>query len=368
MKRTIFSLLAAAAVSLLLPTAARAGRHDGDVEIANRVAQWQIDNFGKYISASSKKRSDLHWANGALYRGMMVWGEKSGYKPCEEFLLGIGRRNGWKLGPRQYHADDICVGQAYLMLYAKYGDEAMLKAVRQRVDSILAAPACTSLNFKAKDANRRWSWCDALFMAPPVYAQLSLITGNPEYMRFMHSEFYASTSQLYDPEKRLYYRDSRFFKRREKNGEKVFWGRGNGWCYAALAILLDLVPQDDPMYAYYRRLFVEMSDSVVACQDRKGSWHPSMLDHVTYPEPENSSSGFFTYGLAWGLNRGILKGGAYRKAAQRGWRALCSYVREDGRLEYVQPVGAAPGASAADMTEAYGVGAFLLAASEIVDL
>lgn len=368
MKRTIFSVLAAALLVALLPTTVRAGRHDRDVEIANRVAQWQIDNFGKYISTRSKRRSDTHWANGALYRGMMVWGEKSGYAPCEEFLLAIGRRNAWKLGPRQYHADDICVGQAYLMLYEKYGDEAMLKAVRQRADSILAAPACTSLNYKTKDANKRWSWCDALFMAPPVYAALTRITGDPAYLRFMNAEFYASTSYLFDAEKRLYYRDSRFFKRHEPNGEKVFWGRGNGWCYAALAILLDLVPESDPMYDYYRRLFVEMTDAVVACQDAAGSWHPSMLDHEAYPLPENSASGFFTYGLAWGVNRGILRGGVYRKAARRGWRALCSYVRQDGRLEYVQPVGAAPGASDADMTEAYGVGAFLLAASEIVDL
>ena len=118
-------------ITYLLLTAAILGAPVSDTQIANRVAQWQIDNFGRYLSKGDR-RSDQHWANGALYRGMVVWAETSGYKPCEEFVLGIGRRNGWCMGRRQYHADDICVGQAYLMLYQRYGDTAMLRPVLQR--------------------------------------------------------------------------------------------------------------------------------------------------------------------------------------------------------------------------------------------
>ncbi|MBS5019936.1 MAG: glycoside hydrolase family 88 protein [Alistipes sp.] len=363
-KRLITSLLLWAAI-LGAPAAAEAGKRDR--QIANRVAQWQIDNFGNYFS-KGLPRSDQHWANGALYRGMVVWGETSGYKPCEEFVLTVGRRNGWRMGRRQYHADDICVGQAYLMLYQRHGDTAMLRPVLQRADSVIAFPAKTRLHIKARDGSKRWSWCDALFMAPPVYALLTRITGDQKYLQFMNSEFYAATAALYDPAERLYYRDARYIPKREKNGKKVFWSRGNGWCYAALAILLDTVPESDPTYDYYRRLFVEMSASVVACQDRSGSWHPSMLDPEAYPMPENSASGFFTYGLAWGVNRGLLTGSVYRKAARRGWKALCSHVDSDGRLGYVQPIGGSPASTTREMTEVYGVGAFLLAASEIVNM
>lgn len=264
--------------------------------------------------------------------------------------------------------DDICVGQAYLMLYQRHGDTAMLRPVLQRADSVIAFPAKTRLHIKARDGSKRWSWCDALFMAPPVYALLTRITGDQKYLQFMNSEFYAATAALYDPAERLYYRDARYIPKREKNGKKVFWSRGNGWCYAALAILLDTVPESDPTYDYYRRLFVEMSASVVACQDRSGSWHPSMLDPEAYPMPENSASGFFTYGLAWGVNRGLLTGSVYRKAARRGWKVLCSHVDSDGRLGYVQPIGGSPASTTREMTEVYGVGAFLLAASEIVNM
>lgn len=364
MYKTQFFLFLLAAVLSGVPAEAANKR---DTEIANRVAQWQIDNFDHYMS-KGRPRSNQHWANGALYRGMLTWADVSGYKPCEEFILEIGRRNGWCMGPRQYHADDICVGQAYLMLYERYKDPAMLHPVKQRADSVIAFPAQTKMHIKAKDGQKRWSWCDALFMAPPVYALLSEITGDPKYLQFMNSEFYAATTALFDPAERLYYRDARYIPKREKNGEKVFWSRGNGWCYAALAILLDTVPETDPMYDYYRRLFTEMSKAVISCQDRKGSWHPSMLDHDAYPMPENSASGFFTYGLAWGVNRGILTEGIYRKAARRGWKALCSHVDSDGRLGYVQPIGASPVSTGRDKTEVYGVGAFLMAASEIIQM
>ena len=97
MYRTRFLLFLLAAALSGVPAEAAGKR---DTEIANRVAQWQIDNFGEHLSRPGT-RSDQHWANGALYRGMLTWADVSGYKPCEEFVLGIGRRNGWRMGRRQ---------------------------------------------------------------------------------------------------------------------------------------------------------------------------------------------------------------------------------------------------------------------------
>lgn len=54
----------------------------------------------------------------------------------------------------------------------------------------------------------------------------------------------------------------------------------------------------------------------------------------------------------------------YEPVILRGWAALNRAVREDGMLGYVQPAGAAPGATGPDQTEIYGAGAFILAGSE----
>lgn len=256
----------------------------------------------------------------------------------------------------------------YIRMYEKYHDPVMIQPTIARVDSIVAKPSKARLWLGAKNWSERWSWCDALFMAPPVYGQLNKLYPEKNYLDFMDREFREATDSLYDADAGLYYRDRRYIPKKEKNGEKVFWGRGNGWVFAGLPLLLQTLPKEHPTYNYYLNIYKEMASSVIKCQDKNGSWHASMLDPESYPSPENSASGFFVYGLGWGINQGILKGKKYKKAAQKGWKALKSYVHEDGMLGYVQPVSAAPEQVTKDMTEVYGVGAFLMAGIEMLKM
>jgi rhamnogalacturonyl hydrolase YesR len=100
-------------------------------------------------------------------------------------------------------------------------------------------------------------------------------------------------------------------------------------------------------------------------QGADGFWRSSLLDPDSRPNPETSGTGFFTYGLAWGINKGILPRATYEPHVRRGWEALVKAVQPDGMLGWVQRIGYEPGATTADTTEVYGVGAFLLAGSEI---
>lgn len=360
MKRLFVAILAVA-----LPLALSAQKKDKDMALVNKVAQWQIDNYGKELK---KPRHDMDWTNGALYRGMLMWGEYAGYKPCEEFVMALGKKNAWGLRERVYHADDICAGHSYIQLYKKYGKPEMIAAVKERADYVIANPSEAPMNIKAPHGKDRWSWCDALFMAPPVYTMLSQVTGDDKYIKFMNEEFYDCYLALYDVRYKLWFRDGSFVTKREENGEPVFWGRGNGWVFAALPMLLETLPEEDLCYDFYMRMYKDMAAAVVKCQDNKGSWHASMLDLEAYPVPENSASGFFVYGLAWGVNNGILTDGIYEKAAKKGWTALKSHVADNGRLGYVQPIGASPKAVKPESTEVYGVGAFLCAATEMMKM
>jgi unsaturated rhamnogalacturonyl hydrolase len=74
-----------------------------------------------------------------------------------------------------------------------------------------------------------WGWCDALFMAPPVWSGLSAETHDPRYLYYMNYEWNLTSDLLWDPQERLFFRDSTYLNKRERNGEKVFWLRGNGW-------------------------------------------------------------------------------------------------------------------------------------------
>lgn len=333
-----------------------------------RVAGWQMDHYDQHHS------TDTNWENGALFVGMnhwaalakTLWGDNTYY----EWLWKIGQRNEWQPGGRMYHADDVVVTQTWLALSEVYGDKSLYSPTMARLDFVISHPSKAQLDLRKqqKDNFDRWSWCDALFMAPPVYLKLYLLTRQKKYLKFMNREYKTSTDLLYDPQEHLFFRDARYFGKPERNGRKTFWGRGNGWVMAGLAEILKMLPEKKEQRKYYVRLFQEMSCRLKDLQQPDGSWHASLLDPASYPAPETSSTGFITYALAFGVNAGLLARTEYLPTVIRGWQAMCRAVFENGKLGYVQPIGADPQKVTRDMTEVYGPGAFLALGCEMYKL
>ena len=335
-----------------------------DVEkICNAVAEWQIKNH------QTVKHDKLDWTNGALYRGMLEWSRISGNQDCYSFVFSIGENNNWNLLPRTYHADDICVGQSFIEIYHKIGDKRIIEPTMERATFVASHPSkAILLKTDPFGKDERWSWCDALFMAPPVYAALYKITGNQLFLDYMDNEYKECVDSLYDKEEHLFYRDNKRIPLREKNGAKQFWGRGNGWVYAGLPLIIDNLPVESSSREFYIKLFVEMSEAVKNSQCKSGDWRASLLDPDSYDMPENSCSAFMCYGISWGIRNNYLSKKIYLPVLKKGWKSLTSAVHEDGKLGFIQPVGAAPKAAGYDATDVYGVGAFLLAGSEIIQL
>ena len=103
----------------------------------------------------------------------------------------------------------------------------------------------------------------------------------------------------------------------------------------------------------------------LAIRGKDGLWRPGLLDADSYPLREVSGSAFITYALAYGVNEKILDKKTYWPAVQKAWAGMLTHVYADGRLGAIQPVGAAPGAYTETSSYNYGVGAYLLAGSEI---
>ena len=74
---------------------------------------------------------------------------------------------------------------------------------------------------------------------------------------------------------------------------------------------------------------------------------------------------FISLSIAYGINNNLLDKATYCPISAKAWTALMSIVDEDGKLGWVQPIGADPKKVTSDMTASYGVGALLLAGSEI---
>src|SRR6185437_7736760 len=143
---------------------------------------------------------------------------------------------------------------------------------------------------------------------------------------------------------------------------------GEGWVMGGIARTLEYLPKSDPDYARYQTRLREMAAAVAALQDANGLWHSDMLDAEDYPQPEVSGSSFMTFALAWGVNHGALDRATYMPTIARAWRGLVEQIYADGRLGNIQQTGGAPAHYLPSSSYEYGVGAFLLAGAQIVDL
>jgi len=344
--------------------------------VGDKVAEWQIANLDDFTHIRNARASTFDrrgWVHGALYVGMMNWAALPGNDEYFAPLRKISEEEEWRLGERLFHGDDHIVGQLYLDFYEREEDPGMIDHTIRQFNQILVANPNDTLEFLGdgipgvgRACQVRWCWCDALFMSPQTWIKLSLVTGDDKYMAFADKEFWATTDYLRDPEFNLYYRDSRYFTRRDDAGNKIFWARGNGWVYAGLVNILRILPQDHPSYPRYVQLYQDMSATIAGLQRDNGFWSPSLLDKSENNKPETSGTGFMTYGLAWGLNNGHLDEASYAPAVRKGWQALVSAVGDNGKLGWVQPIGSAPDSVFETDSQLYGVGAFLLAAEQMI--
>jgi unsaturated rhamnogalacturonyl hydrolase len=314
-----------------------------------KVGDWELKRSQPYFSQD--------WTFAALYTGFMAAAKTLPEPKYEDAMLQVGNKFDWKLGPRLIHADDQAIGRTYFDLYRDYHEARMINPTREQFDALMKMP---------DDPQKPvWWWCDALFMAPPVWARLYRETGDRSYLDYMDHEWWITSKLLYDPQEHLYFRDATYLQKHEANGKNLFWSRGNGWVMAALAQVLVEIPDNYPTRQKYVDQYREMAARVISLQGADGLWRSGLLDADAYPLPEVSGSAFFVYSLAWGINHHLLDRSAYLPVVKKGWQGLVSHIYEDGRLGCIQPIGAAPGDFKPSSSYVYGVGAFLLAGSEI---
>ena len=325
------------------------------------VAKWQLAN---------PKHKLWDWTNGAFYAGVFAAYETTKSPEIWAALMEMGEKNEWKPGPRFDHADDIVINQTYLDMYRIKKDKKMLHPTIDVVERIKKETG----NEVAKHGITWW-WCDAIFMAPPTLAKLAKITGDKSYLDLNDRLFKETYDRLYDKQEKLYARDASFLinakgeGKREANGQKIFWSRGNGWVVGGLLRLLKDLPKDHPTRGFYMTQFKNIMDRVHALQQPDGLWRSSLLDPGAYPGGEASGTGFYTYAMAWGINNKVLDRTKFLPSVKKAWIGLNGLVHSNGMVGWTQPIGADPRRNFnADSWEVYGAGAFMLAGSEVVKL
>ena len=322
------------------------------------VADWQLSRMPAHA------QYDWTWA--ALYDGFMAVPKHVAGDKYRRAMLQVGEQLKWQPGPRRAACRRSGRGPDV------HG--AVLPAQRPEHDGPCGAarpemaapdPISSTLPHTGTRKTPLWWWCDALFMAPPVYADMAAATGDQKYLDVHGPRVGCDDRPALRPlEASLLARCDVPRQAREERREDVLVARqrlGDGRNCARA----EKLPADSPLRPKYVALLKEMAAEMVSIQGNDGLWRPGLLDADAYPLPEISGSAFITYALAYGVNEGILDRATYWPAVEKAWAGMMSHVYADGRLGCIQPVGAAPGAYTETSSYVYGVGAWLLAAEEI---
>lgn len=328
--------------------------------VADTVFRWVMKTYQK-----DKNYCNQGWVSGVLYNGLFDWAEITDKKEYFDFMKRIFSRYYWQLGNRMYHGDDLCVGQVYLDMYAKYKQEKMWIPTKARIDWIIENPPIGNIDI-TKGVSDRWWWCDALYMAPAIFTRLYTLTGDKKYLKFAHKEYLDCYEHLYDKDEHLFFRDGKYLNAKDEKGGKVFWSRGNGWVLGGLAEVLKYLPEEDKKYRpFYEQLLQEMSEKIASLQREDGYWRTNLLNADIYPMPETSGTGLFTYAIMYGINQGILPADKYLPIVRKGWDAMIKAVNTEGKVGWTQMVAQKPGKVVKKDTRAYSVGSLLMIASEL---
>jgi rhamnogalacturonyl hydrolase YesR len=148
-----------------------------------KVGDWELARSQPYFSRD--------WTFAALYAGYIAAAHALPEPRYESAMLEMGNHFNWTPGPRKTVADDQAVAQTYLGLYHDYREPRMILPTQVQFDALMKQPD--------DPAHPVWWWCDALFMAPPVWARLYGATHDLAYLQYMDRKWSITSTLLYYP-------------------------------------------------------------------------------------------------------------------------------------------------------------------------
>ena len=374
MKRTCW-ILPVVIAAMTLPAFPQSLPDKKDVleklRLANQYFMQTWPDPGKEIVTNQARPSNI-WTRAVYYEGLLALYSIDKKKEYYDYAVSWGEKHSWGLrgGPQTRNADNQCCGQTYIDLF-------LLDKNPERINDIKAAVDFMMGTDKIDD----WTWIDAIQMSMPVYARLGVAFSDTAYFKrmtdmYLYAKYKQGGNGLYNTTDHLWWRDKDFVPPyKEPNGQNCYWSRGNGWVVAALVRVLSLLPKDNPYYNIYLQDYKDMISALPPLQRADGYWNVSLHDSTHFGGKELSGTALFVYGMAWGVNNGLLDKKQYLPVIIKAWNSLAAEcVHPDGALGYVQGTGKEP-KDGQPVTydkkpdfEDYGLGCFLLAGSEVYKL
>lgn len=345
--------------------AAKSDSLPGKKEILDEMIKANKYFLDKYPSPGAKAdptHTGNIWTKGTYLQGVMALYRTNNDPSLYKYAVDWAGAFNWnsRSGSRTTNADDQCCMQTYIDLYEIEKEQPRIENTVVCMDNMVNQ---TAVNY--------WTWVDAIHMSMPALAKLSVVKGDTKYSEKAYKlySYTKDTMGLYNASKGIWWRDADF------KGTDVYWSRGNGWVIAALAKVLNVLPETDPHYNEYKATFKEMAAALKSCQRSDGFWNPDLLNPENFGGKETSGTALFTYAMAWGVNKGILDSQTYSPCVASAWNGMIKdSLHTNGFLGWVQGTGKQPSDGQplsydkVPNFEDFGLGAFLMAGSEVYKL
>ena len=347
-------------------------------QLANAYFMKENPDPGKPTFVKKERSSNL-WTRGVYYEGLMALYAIDKNEAYIDYTDRWGNFHRWDVrdGVRTRNADNQCCAQTYIERFEMTKDSAMIRNVIANFDAQIADDNADFA--KQREQRKFWWWIDAIQMTMPALTHLSEITGDNKYKheaKLLYTWIRNSEDGgLFNEESGLWWRDRDFNPPyKEADGNDCYWSRGNGWVLAAYCRSIDHIEKGCGFRKMLTDDYMKMVKALLPLQRKDGFWNVSLASPTTYPGPETTGTALFLYGMAWGINNGLLSKKEYKPACDKACKALLKVVHENGFLGYVQGTGKEPKDgqpvtfdSKPDF-EDYGLGCYLLGLTEYYKL
>jgi len=313
LRRDFLAASALAAVSGVGSEAAKA--------VEDKPAQNELVEKAKIAMLCRQRAS---WEQGVATQALMELGEKNLVVLMAKEAV-LRRKNDGRLamlGTDNAVTDPGSNGPGVLYAYKITGDEELKKAADAMYKYLKAGAPRTEKGYICHVTQGRQVWSDSMFMAPPFLAiygdydeAVKQVDGYRECLWDSEKKLF---SHIWDDQKKVFTR-------------KDFWGGGNGWSAAGMAIIIDVLPKekDDE-----RRKLIgytkELLDSCISYMRPDGLFH----DVVDKPETfvETNLSQMLAYTIYKGVKSGWLDK-TYLKAADKMRSAALGKIDKYGVVQ-----------------------------------
>jgi rhamnogalacturonyl hydrolase YesR len=297
------------------------------------------NSYGQESKSLSNK-----WPYSEYFRGLYAYYKISSDSASINKLLQWGRSNSWDLpgGKSTKNAADMNCGLTYIDLYI---------LDRYKEERIRNIRACADL-FLQENSSEINNAGD-LSMVLPVFAGLGTIYNNEKYYQKMEDLFMnlRDTLQLYNQEVHLWMS--------KENGSDGFPAEENGRIMAALVKIIGSM-SSNRYKKDFENMLKEMTEALVPLQRNDGYWNVSLKDTTESKSKDMMSTAMIIYGIAGGINNGILNKKDYQPVITKSWDSLIQdIVRSDGSVAFP---------SIKDDQRARLTGCLLMAGSEMYTL